>query len=89
MKPESNEPPKQVELFLSWLCKPDVLEEILGDLEEYYLELTEKPRWQQSILYWFQAMHFLRPFALKKISTYRPFNHPPMFRNYYKTSSRN
>ena len=89
MKPESNEPPKQVELFLSWLCKPDVQEAILGAHAEYYLALTEKPRWQRSILYWFQVMHFLRPFALKKISTYRPFNHPPMFRNYYKTSSRN
>ena len=89
MSPKSNQPPKQVEQFLSWLCKPEVLEEILGDLEEYYIELTEKPRWQRSIFYWFQAVNFLRPFALKKIASYYSFNHTPMFRNYYKTSFRN
>ncbi|MGB3586835.1 MAG: ABC transporter permease, partial [Tunicatimonas sp.] len=88
MKRNGHTSPQQVEKFLRWLCKPEVLEEILGDLEEYYIELTEKPRWQQPILYWFQVIHFLRPFALKKISSYRSFNHPPMFRNYYKTSSR-
>lgn len=88
MKSQNNHPPEQVERLLSWLCKPDVLEEILGDLDEYYTELTEKPRWQQSILYWFQALNFLRPFALKNMKSYNTFNPAPMFKNYYKTSFR-
>ncbi|MEM9832368.1 MAG: ABC transporter permease [Bacteroidota bacterium] len=89
MNPQNNHPPQQVEKVLRWLCKSEVLEEILGDLEEYYAELTEKPRWQQVAFYWFQAINFLRPFALKKINTFQPINHIPMFKNYYKTSSRN
>lgn len=89
MKPNGHHSPQQVEKFLSWLCKPEVIEETLGDLEEYYAEIIEKPRWQRTVLYWFQVMHFLRPFALKKIGSYQLSNHPPMLRNYYKTSSRN
>ncbi|MEM6843289.1 MAG: ABC transporter permease [Bacteroidota bacterium] len=88
MNPQNNHPTQQVEKVLSWLCKPEVLEEILGDLEEYYAEIAEKPYWQRAIFYWFQAINFLRPFALKKINTFQPTNPTPMFRNYYKTSSR-
>ena len=89
MPHHSKHAPQQPERLLGWLCKPEVLEEILGDLEEYYAELAEKPRWQRPFRYWFQVIHFLRPFALKQLRATNPFNHTIMFRNYYKTSSRN
>ncbi|MEM1134795.1 MAG: ABC transporter permease [Bacteroidota bacterium] len=88
MKSTKNQLPQSIEKFLSWVCKDDLLEEILGDLQEYQEELTDKPNWKKWIFYWFQAIHFLRPFALKKVASYSSYNRIPMFKNYYKTSFR-
>ncbi len=59
-------PPKIADQILSIVCSEQLLEEILGDLHEYYNGLAEKPAWKKNLLYWFHAFHFIRPFALKK-----------------------
>jgi len=81
-------PPAALERLLSRICKGDLLEEILGDLEEYHYELLEQPRWKRRLFYWFQVLNFLRPFALRGIAANHRFNHTIMFRNYFKTSVR-
>lgn len=61
------QPPKWADQFLSWFCRDELLEEIKGDLHEYYqLERQEKGRRKADLFYWYHILHFLRPFAIKR-----------------------
>lgn len=86
--PKTYRTPKAVDRLLSWLCKDELLEEIEGDLFEYYQnERATKPRWKADLSYWFHAFHFLRPFALKKIG--QNSNTIIMYRSHFKFAWRN
>jgi len=74
------EPPKLAEKLLGQLCKEELLEEILGDLQQYYNELEIEQQWKKNLYYWFHALNFLRPFALRK-SKQESLNHYTMFRH--------
>lgn len=82
------EPPKWAMRFLSWFCKDELLEEVEGDLFEHYQELrTRHSKLRATIVYWFHVVHFLRPFALKKIG--QNSNTIIMYRSYFKFAFRN
>lgn len=76
------------ERFLSWCCKAEYQEEILGDLAEYKQELLTKPKWKRKVFYWFHVFNFLQPWSLKKIEGNQQLNQYGMFKNYIKTSFR-
>ncbi|MEM6526171.1 MAG: ABC transporter permease [Bacteroidota bacterium] len=82
-------PPKFARQFLSWFCKGELLEEILGDLYEYHEELLGLPNWKRKIIYWFHVFHFLRPSLLKSISGTQELNYYGMLNLYSRTSLRN
>ncbi len=86
--PDKIVPPKSANRFLSWFLKGELLEEILGDLEEYHEELLEKPKWKRKLFYWFHVLHFLRPFALKRLEGQTHLNNYGMFKNYFKMAVR-
>ncbi len=76
-------PPRLADRLLLWLCKAELVEEILGDLHEYYqIELKELPRWKARLFYWYHILNFLRPFALKR-NHINP-NFIMMYRNHFK-----
>lgn len=80
-------PPRSADRFLSWFCRDELLEEIKGDLHEFYREeITEKPRWKTNLLYWYHILHFLRPFAIKRSRTLS--NPIMMYRTYVKYAFR-
>ena len=87
MKPESTMPPKRADQFLTWFCKGELLEEIQGDLHEYYEELSKRPKWKRNLLYWFHVLNFLRPFAIKRSKSYSS-NHSVMLRHTFIISIR-
>ncbi|MEM0940566.1 MAG: ABC transporter permease [Bacteroidota bacterium] len=80
--------PKFSDRILSWCVKEELFEEISGDLYEYYNELTSKPTWKRSFLYWYHFIHFLQPFAIKKLEGTQKLNLYGMFKNDIKTSLR-
>lgn len=83
-----NIPPKLADRFLSWFCKDNLLEEVKGDLFEYYqMEREVRSKWRSNVSYWFHAFHFLRPFALKKIG--QNSNTIIMYRSHFKFAWRN
>ncbi len=84
MKPRKTIPPKLAERLLSWVCKAEYLEEIIGDLYEYHDEILEHPAWKRSLLYWFHTINFLKPWALKSFSGSQKLNNYGMFKNYLK-----
>ena len=80
---EQHNPPYSARLFLQWFCKYRLLEEIEGDLYEYYqLEREEHSKLRADLHYWFHMLNFLRPFALKKIG--QNSNIIIMYRSYFK-----
>ena len=68
--PSPLNPPAWANRFLRSFCKSHLLEEIEGDLFEFY-ERTHKARgrWTAAFFYWYHVLHFLRPFALKSFNT--------------------
>ncbi len=79
----NHRPPKWADRFLAWFCRDELLEEIKGDLHEFYaLELGDKKPWQAKLYYWYHVFHFLRPFAIK--SRRQHSNTLTMYRTYFK-----
>ncbi|NQZ75254.1 MAG: ABC transporter permease [Ekhidna sp.] len=58
-------PPKSAEKFLSWLIRPELLEEVLGDLYEYYEELSDHSPFRRAIYFWFHLFTLIRPSLLR------------------------
>lgn len=81
-------PPRWADRFLSWFCRDELLEEVRGDLHEYYQIIREeKSARSASWIYWYHVLHFLRPFALKRKTQYT--NNTAMFKNYFLITIRN
>ncbi|MCE7994766.1 MAG: FtsX-like permease family protein [Roseivirga sp.] len=82
-------PPKWADRCLSWFCKDELLEEVRGDLHEFYgMERAKKSALKANWSYWYHMLHFLRPFAIKK--RIRTRQTPiAMYRSYIKTGFRN
>lgn len=85
------EPPKYAVKFLNWILKPELKEEVLGDLEEKYLTKVAKTNKRKADLnYYYQTFNYLRPFAIKKISPFSNLlNSRFMIKNYLKITRRN
>lgn len=85
---ETYTPPKIADRFLGWFCRGELLEEIKGDLYEYYImERGQKSKWRSDLVYWYHVLHFLRPFALK--SKRQNSNTLIMYKSYFKFAWRN
>jgi len=60
-------PPKYAERLLLWFLRPDLVEEVLGDLDEkFYTEIDRKNIRRAKLNYWWQVFNYLRPFAFRK-----------------------
>ncbi len=62
---KSNQPPRISILLIQLLCKSSFQEEILGDLEEFYLKQQQKKGKFKKLKYWYHTITFLRIYALK------------------------
>lgn len=80
-------PPKLARWLLLKFLREDLAEEVDGDLEEkFHEQLRTKSLLKARLNYWYQAVHYLRPFAIKKRkSTTRYYD---MYQNYFKISWR-
>jgi len=60
-------PPKAAFRLIRSICDDRWVEEIEGDLIEYYeLYCQRNPGWKVRIFFWFHLASFLRPYTLKK-----------------------
>ncbi|UII28050.1 ABC transporter permease [Fulvivirga maritima] len=70
MVKKNNTPPKLAERLLLWFLKEQLAEEVLGDLnEKFYSEAANGSLRRAKLNYWHQVIHYLRPFAIKSISS--------------------
>ncbi|MEP1034227.1 ABC transporter permease [Ekhidna sp.] len=59
-------PPKPAEKFLLLFLKSELVEEVLGDLDEkFYRTIEKKSERRAKLNYWYQVFNYLRPFAFK------------------------
>ena len=82
-----SQPPKLAGRFLTWFCRPELLEEIQGDLyARYERDCKTGSKMKADIKYWVQVLNFIRPFALKRSKS---INNTGMFKSHLKISFRN
>ncbi|HLF36001.1 MAG TPA: ABC transporter permease [Cyclobacteriaceae bacterium] len=83
-------PPAWAHKFLIRFLRDELSEEVQGDLEEkFYTIVKEKSLFRARINYWFQVLNYLRPFAIKNLTTtYSQLNFIDMFRHNFIVSFR-
>lgn len=81
-------PPKAAETLLLWFLRNDLAEEVLGDLDEKFYRTTERSsEFKAKLNYWYQVLHYLRPFAIKKYRSNSNFF--IMYKHNFKLTYRN
>lgn len=85
---KGNQPPKWVDRLLEWYCADHYLEEVQGDLHEWFQRRVRKSslrkaRW----LYLYDVIAYLRLFRIKKLNDMEN-NNNRLFLNYVKMATR-
>ncbi len=89
MKKHKAVPPRFAKHLILFFLKDDLAEEVQGDLEEkFYVTCARKSHFRASVNYWYQVLHYMRPFAFKN-SALLTLIHFGMFETYFKTGWRN
>lgn len=83
-------PPSWAKRFVEWYCKPDLVEDLTGDLNEYFERNIRSvgPR-RAKLIYIIDAFKFFRSYTVRKPTFAHPFINRIMIGSYVKTSGRN
>lgn len=85
-------PPKFAERLLLWFLKDEMVEEVMGDLDEkFYTTVENRSTKYAKRNYWYQVIQYMRPFAFKffKNSKFVKTINSAMIKHYLKISWRN
>ena len=84
----SHHPPKWANRLLEWYCREDKLEDLRGDLLEYFgRNVNNKGKRLAGLIYILDVLKFFRIYTIKKINS-RHMSSFHLFNNYWKTSVR-
>ncbi len=82
-------PPKWAESFLEWYCRPDLLEDLQGDLYEFFLRNVEfKGVKKAKLIYVVDVLKFFRPYMIRKPKFSNPLVTSNIIRSHVITSGR-
>jgi ABC-type antimicrobial peptide transport system permease subunit len=83
------QPPRCAQRLLSWYCRPALLEDLQGDLNEYFeRNLKAKGPKKARLIYWLDVLKFFRLYTVRKPDFINLFIHWVMIGSYLKTSRR-
>jgi len=83
------EPPRLARRFLSWYCRPDLLEDLEGDLNEYFeRNVSTKGVAKARLIYILDVFKFLRSYIVRKPDFLNLFIQRNMIGSYVKISGR-
>jgi hypothetical protein len=89
MKKQSMHPPRWAERFLEWYCRPALLEDLQGDLHEYFeRNLKTKGLRRARLIYIMDVFKFFRSYTVRKPEFINLLIHWIMIGSYIKTSGR-
>ncbi len=89
MEKKEIHPPRWAEKFLSWYCKPSLLEDLQGDLNEYFQRnLKTKGKARARFIYVIDVFKFLRLYTIRKPELINLLINWIMLGSYIKTSGR-
>jgi ABC-type antimicrobial peptide transport system permease subunit len=75
MKSKTLHPPTWAARLLEWYCRPELLEDLQGDLNEYfYRNLRERGAHVARLIYIFDVLKFFRPYTIRKPAFSNPLN---------------
>ncbi|MFD1141055.1 ABC transporter permease [Larkinella insperata] len=88
-KPRPAHPPRWAQNLLHWYCRPDLLEDLEGDFNEYFeRNLKTKGARRARFIYILDVLKFFRPYTVRKPSFLTFLIHWLMLGSYFKTSRR-
>lgn len=89
-KQKDPHPPRWAQRLLAWYCKPELLEDLEGDLNEYFIRNVKNKRITRArIIYVIDVLKFFRLYTIRKPEFVNLLIHFIMLRSYIKTSGRN
>ncbi len=89
MATHNNKPPRLAEKFLSWYCKPELLEDLQGDLNEYFQRnINTKGVTRAKLIYIIDVIKFMRLYILRDRAQ-TPGTGVMLYRNYLVIAHRN
>ncbi|MEJ0030825.1 MAG: permease prefix domain 2-containing transporter [Bacteroidota bacterium] len=78
-------PPRWAQRFVEWYCKPEVAEDLLGDLNEYFERNVEtKGARRAKIIYIIDAFKFFRTYTVRRPNFVNVFINWIMIGSYIK-----
>lgn len=86
----NHRPPVWAKRFVEWYCKPRLVEDLVGDLNEYFFRNVESlgPH-RAKLIYIIDALKFFRPYTVRRPSFINAVINWIMIGSYIKTSMRN
>jgi len=85
----SRSPPKWANRLLEWYCRPEMLEDLQGDLHEFFDRNVEEKGLRRARFHFvLDVFKFMRPYTVKKLEILNNITTTIMFKNYFKTSLR-
>jgi putative ABC transport system permease protein len=86
---EEVKPPKLAQRLLSWYCRSDILEDLQGDLSEYFeRNLKTKGIRRARLIYWLDVLKFFRLYTVREPSFTKSYIFLIMISSYFKTFKR-
>lgn len=86
---QKNHPPRWATRLLSWYCKPELLEDLEGDLNEYFgRNAKTKGARRARFIYIIDVLKFFRVYTIRKPKFINLLIHWIMIGSYVKTSGR-
>ncbi|HCZ37448.1 MAG TPA: hypothetical protein DHV26_16135 [Cytophagales bacterium] len=82
-------PPKWADKFLTWYCRPDLLEEIQGDVYELFERTAKENQRKASLVFIWNVLRFFKLRNIRKNKIHYPSNTTGMVRSYFKSGIRN
>jgi putative ABC transport system permease protein len=88
-KKRTAHPPNWASKLLASYCRPELLEDLQGDLNEYFeRNLKARGRFIARLIYMIDVLKFLRSYTIRKPVFTNPFGRRLMLASYIKTSGR-
>lgn len=88
MSHQSKSPPKWMDRIVEFYCKPELLEDLQGDLYEYYERNVKKNRKRANFIYLLDVLKFCRLYTVRKPKIFKQMTFFNLIGNYSKTSIR-